>query len=274
MSTPPVQRRTPAELAALALRVPVEAVTSVEPIKHGLTNESWLVRTAGDAVIVRASTVADDALLIDRRSEAQVLEEVARAGIGAPVLLCDPVQRVLVTRHAGRTWTPDEAMRDANVSRVAHLLRRLHGLPIPAGVRRVDLGAIVSGYLQTLDERGIRVTLATQAMRECAEQVAQALRRGGSECLCHNDVHHLNIVDDGEIRLIDWEYAGAGEPLFDLASICVYHRYPKPKREQLLSEYASGLPSQASSMGWRRLELACWLFDYIRDLWLAVRQAT
>jgi len=24
-------------------------------------------------------------------------------------------------------------------------------------------------------------------------------------------------------------------------------------------------------VSWQRLELACWLFDYIRDLWLAVR---
>jgi hypothetical protein len=34
----------------------------------------------------------------------------------------------------------------------------------------------------------------------------------------------------------------------------------------LLSAYAA--PSEAVS--WQRLELACWLFDYIRDLWLAV----
>jgi hypothetical protein len=47
----------------------------------------------------------------------------------------------------------------------------------------------------------------------------------------------------------------------------VYHRYRRSQRERLLSAYAA--PSEAVS--WQRLELACWLFDYIRDLWLAVR---
>ena len=69
------------------------------------------------------------------------------------------------------------------------------------------------------------------------------------------------------LRLIDWEYAGVGEPLFDLASVCVYHRYRRSQRERLLSAYAA--PSEAVS--WQRLELACWLFDYIRDLWMAVQ---
>ena len=53
--------------------------------------------------------------------------------------------------------------------------------------------------------------------------------RGGAPC--HNDVHHLNVVGGDELRLIDWEYAGAGEPLFDLASVCVYHGYDRTRRE-------------------------------------------
>jgi len=93
------------------------------------------------------------------------------------------------------------------------------------------------------------------------------LSKGSTACLCHNDVHHLNVVGGENLRLIDWEYAGVGEPLFDLASACVYHRYGRSQRERLLSTY--GAPSDTIS--WQRLELACWLFDYIRDLWMAVR---
>ena len=39
--------------------------------------------------------------------------------------------------------------------------------------------------------------------------------------------------DDGRLRLIDWEYSGVGQRLFDLASVCVYHKYDKLQREQL-----------------------------------------
>jgi thiamine kinase-like enzyme len=134
-------------------------------------------------------------------------------------------------------------------------------------VRAVDLASTVHGYLRTLDERGRRSGLTSPPLRECADKTAMQLRKGSTACLCHNDVHHLNIVDGDSLRLIDWEYAGVGEPLFDLASVCVYHRYRRAQRERLLSAYAA--PSETVS--WQRLELACWLFDYIRDLWLAVR---
>ena len=82
-----------------------------------------------------------------------------------------------------------------------------------------------AAIFRTLDERGIRSGLTLPALRECADETAMQLRKGSTPSLCHNDVHHLNIVDGASLRLIDWEYAGVGEPLFDLASLCVYHRY-------------------------------------------------
>ena len=89
---------SPALVGAAALGVEPESVVDVEPIKHGLTNESWLVRTRTDAVIVRSSNPAANELRIDRASESVVLEVVAAAGIGPPVLLNDPQRNLLVTR--------------------------------------------------------------------------------------------------------------------------------------------------------------------------------
>lgn len=259
-----------AQVAAVALDLRVGAIRDIEPIKHGLTNRSWLVQTEGDRCVVRLSDIgAAQELQIDRNSEAAVLQLVARTGIGPEVLRCDPERGILVTRYLGPTWSAQDAQSGDNIERIAALLRRLHALDAPANVRAVDLASTVHGYIRTLDERGIHSGLALPALRECADKTAMELRKGSTSCLCHNDVHHLNMVDGESLRLIDWEYAGIGEPLFDLASVCVYHRYRKPQRERLLTAYAAAAPSAAVS--WQRLELACWLFDYIRDLWMAVR---
>ena len=95
----------------------------------------------------------------------------------------------------------------------------------------------------------------------------EELRAASIPCLCHNDVHHLNVVGRGEPMLIDWEYAGSGDPAFDLASVCVYHRYGPAQRSLLLDAYgAAGRGVDAE-----RLERACWIFEYVRDLWTAVR---
>lgn len=257
------------DVAARTLRVPPEAILTCEQIKHGLTNQSWLVRTKQEDVVVRISNTSEEALQIDRKSEALVLAAVDEAGIGPEVILCDPEQRVLVTRYLGDTWSEADAVQEENIQRLGQLFRRLHRVAPAAGVRRVELNDTLEGYFRTLQERGIQPALTTKSLRERALQVAAKLRENSAATLCHNDVHHLNVTDDGKLRLIDWEYAGVGQRLFDLASVCVYHKYDKLQREQLLSAYTS----LTELTTWHRLELACWLFDYVRDLWMAVRES-
>lgn len=256
---------SPAELAAQALQVDLRELTVVDPIKHGLTNESWLVRFVNDAVVVRISNAASDMLQIDRASEAIILDTTGRMGIGAPVLLCDPQRRLLVTRYLGANWSESDARQAGNIARLGKLFRKLHSIHPPAGVHRVALLNVVDAYLQTLSEHS-RKHDAAQAAR--ARAFAEVLDEGAM-CLCHNDVHCLNIVADDSIRFIDWEYAGLGSPLFDLASVCVYHAYDASQRDALLTAYAR--PAVASP---ELLVQACELFDYIRRLWTQVRGLT
>ena len=261
---------SPGEVAAL---VPgVGAVLSVERIKHGLTNESWLVRTRNDALVVRMSNTSESSLQIHRASETLILPAVARAGIGPEVLLCDPSRHLLVTRYLGPTWTAADSVRSDNILRIAALLRRLHALAPPPGVHTVDFKAAVERYLVTLDEHDRRSAAGGAALWAKACDVAEMLQEDSRRCLFHNDVHAMNIVNAGEsgLRLIDWEYAGLGQPLFDLASLCMYHRYDGEQRVQLLTAYDPA----SDRMSVRRLELACWLLGYVRDLWTAVRETT
>lgn len=261
----------PADVAAALPGIDIGRIESIERIKHGLTNESWLVRAERAALVIRLSNPAEASLQINRASEAAILTAVAREGIGPEVIRCDPAQHMLVTRYAGTTWSEADATNAENIERIAGLLRRLHGLSPPAGAQRVDLTTVIDGYLATLDAHGVHCAIAVPALRIRAHEIAAVLKRDSVPCLCHNDVHALNIVDapDGgrdTLRLIDWEYAGLGESFFDLAALCVYHRYDWRQREQLLSAYG------AQPDSWDRLELTCWLFDYVRKLWMAVRQ--
>jgi thiamine kinase len=259
---------SPAEISALLPAGVVGQIRSLERIKHGLTNDSWRVITDRADLVLRRGNASEASLQIDRESEARVLELVAVADLGPQVLLNDHRNRVLITRYAGPTWTPDQALDCFNIDRLATTFARLHGLAVPDGVHRLDLHQVVRGYVTTLAEHDAGATLRTAALEARATHIVEALGRMARECLCHNDVHALNIVDDGTLRLIDWEYAGIGDPFFDLASVCVYHTYDRHRRQRLLSSYLQSNDDDP----YRRLELACWLFEYVRDLWMAVRE--
>lgn len=256
-------------LAVRALSVTPQAVTHCVPIKHGLTNENWLVRTAQDAVVVRISNAAEDALQIDRVSEAAILNMMDAAGIGAPVLMCDPAARTLVTRYLGEHLPQAALQLPENIVRVAQLVKRLHGLAPPAQAKTIDLQQSLTQYFQTLDVWGwgAAQSLSDPAVRSRAMHAAQMLHSRFPAVLCHTDIHHRNLVDDGRVlRLIDWEYAGISAPAFDLASLCVFERFDAAQRRLLLEHYAG-----TAAHAWTEsLEVACWLFDYVRALWFAV----
>jgi thiamine kinase len=256
-----------ARLAADTLGVAVARIERAERIKGGLTNESWLVTGAGERVVVRVSTADEAALQIDRTSEGRVLAEVQRAGVGPEVLRWHPEGRLLVTRYIpGTVWTREDARAPDNIRRLAILLRQLHSLTVRDDIAVVDLPLILDRYWSTLADRG-QSDPPSRWTRDELHAAAVELSLGSRHCLCHNDAHHLNVIDTGRLWLLDWEYAGLGSPWFDLASVACNHDYSEVERRQLLRHYLGSEDPDAL----RRLDLACRLFDHIRKLWLAVR---
>ena len=57
---------------------------------------------------------------------------------------------------------------------------------------------------------------------------------------CHNDLLSANFIDDGtRLWLVDWEYAGMGDPFFDLGNFAVNHELAEEGENELLAAYGS-----------------------------------
>jgi len=234
----------------------------------GLSNRAWRVDHGGEAWFARLG-LPDAALLgADRDSECRLLAAVSAHGIAPPVLECDPASGLLVTRFVeGRTWRREDALQPDNLRRIGRLFTELHGLPVPAGVREISFQR--QAYrLSALLPGGDR--LATELAHRAArawEQLAGAPR---AHALCHNDVHHLNVLDDGaRIWLVDWEYGGRGDPLMDVAGFLAMHEAGPGETSVLMSAYRG--PGSADA---GMLDVARWLFDYVQWLWYRTRFAT
>src|SRR4029077_12946944 len=98
--------------------------------------------------------------------------------------------------------------------------RRFHdSAPIPG---RFDAQAVVDDYRRVAEERGVALPPALSVSRCFAERIGAA-RGPQPEAPCHNDLLNANFLDDGEVRIVDWEYAGMGDRFFDLANFSVNH---------------------------------------------------
>jgi aminoglycoside phosphotransferase (APT) family kinase protein len=86
--------------------------------------------------------------------------------------------------------------------------------------------------------------------------------------VCHSDLHVLNLIDRGQsLILLDWEYAHAAEPLWDLAGWSGNNDLEEPLRHELLRGYLERTPTHEDHA---RLSLLIWLFDYVCWLWSAL----
>lgn len=258
------ERELREKLRACAATRPL-AAGRVTRIEGGLSNRAWRLDADGERWFVRLGHPQAARLGVDRNSECAVLRAVAAAGLAPGVYVCAPAEGLLVTRFiAGRTWSAADARSPANLRRVAACLRRLHELPVPEGVHRVD-------YARQAARLAAALPANDAAGAELAGRAAAVLARsddgGHATALCHNDLHHLNVLDDGSrLWLVDWEYGGRGNPLFDVAGFLALHDLGPGPTEAFLESYGRLRPSDR-----RHLDDARWLFDYVQWLWYRSR---
>ena len=255
------------ELESMVARhVPGEGEPEIHRLSDGLVNETYRVLRGGRAYALRVAATNFYDLGLDRAWEARVLERAAAADL-APVLeYCDPQRGILIARWVdGRLWSPADVRRQSNIARVAELMRRIHGMPMPMPARAMSpakwieyYGAALTRPPQTWGAR----ELSAAAARRLA---ALAALPGVNPVICHSDLHTLNMVDRGtSLVLLDWEYAHAADPLWDLAGWSANNDLEGNLSHDLLASYTGRPPTHNEYL---RLRLLGWLYDYVCLLW-------
>ena len=88
-------------------------------------------------------------------------------------------------------------------------------------------------------------------VREWMEQLMDRLDElSRPSCLCHIDANVDNclVLPDGQMRLLDWEYAGMCDPLIDVSMCAIYSYYDDEQMDRLLELYLGRKPSQEERM--------------------------
>jgi thiamine kinase-like enzyme len=241
-----------------------------EKLEGGLSNQNFLVRDGADSYVVRLVGGDDSAHGIVRDREVAVSRAAHRAGIAPELVLAEA--GVLVLRFvAGRALGADDVRSPAMLARIAELLRRSHRdiaphLRGPAPCFWVFHA--LREYLAQLDAQG-RLPGRTARLRRI---VAQLERTVGPTrlALTHNDLMPGNIIDDGRrLWLIDWEFAGFGAPLFDLASLAVDNEIDEAGQAQLLAFYF-GRPASTALL--RRFTAMVLAAELREALWARIQQ--
>jgi len=203
----------------------------------GLTN---LVFKAGDFCLRIPGKGTQE--YINRANEAVAAREAAKAGVSPEVLHVD--HGVMVTRFiaGAQTMSPEKfRTRPGSPARAGKAFRTLHGSGAVFPFR-FELFAMIDDYLKVLSTKDVALPAGYHdVVREAGTVRAALAAHPLPLAACHCDPLCENFLDTGErMWIVDWEYSGMNDPLWDLGDLSVEGQFDIAQDEEMMQAYFGG----------------------------------
>ena len=182
------------------------------------------------------STATDS--IINRRNEKTSLIKAKQLGIDPTYIYADVNEGWKISRFVPQFREPDYGSF-ADSQKVLSVLRKLHAsdVKVDYGMRPWEDALSMQKLLTGKDPNCFVPHEALKA--KIGRLYQMTLGDGVEKCFCHGDTYRPNwmLLPDGDVILIDWEYAGFSDPGIDVGYYIVDAMYDFPDAERFIKEY-------------------------------------
>lgn len=234
----------------------------------GMTNHSYKVtREDGQEYLVRIPGEGTEEM-INRKDERKSTELACQLGIDSELLyFSDDGRKVMRFIRDPQPMSEEVMRREENIRQAARIFRRLHTCGVDTGVR-FEVFEMAALYEKIIRDGGVALYGDYLSVKEKVMAIKAEVDRDGeaSRVPCHNDSLIGNWVLDGEgqLYLIDWEYSGMNEAMWDLSCLSIEADYAPEHDTSLLNAYYG----REATIPERKCFAAAKLYvDYLWTLW-------
>jgi thiamine kinase-like enzyme len=237
------------------------------PLGGGITNCNFRVDVGGEAFVLRIAGADTELLGINREYEYAANLAAGKLGIAPEVYYFIRPEGYLVTRFiTGRPILPEEICQPENIRRVMDLVRRIHSMPEIPG--NFDVFRIVADYAEIARRYQVAFPQNFNWLIERLQAAEKALNSHAlTLCPCHNDLLNANFLTNGQLYVLDWEYAGMGDIFFDLANFSDHHQLTDEQDRWLLKCYFE----EVTASQWAHLKIMKIMSDLREATWALVQ---
>lgn len=234
----------------------------------GMTNHSYKVtRPDGQEYLVRIPGEGTEEM-INRADERKSTELACRLDIDSELLYFgDDGTKIMRFIHNPQPIDEEIMRRPEYLTQAAKIFRRLHTCGEDTGVR-FEVFEMSDLYERLIREGGVALYDDYDAVRQEVMRIKSEADAGGQapRVPCHNDslIGNWVIEEGGRLYLIDWEYSGMNEAMWDLSCLSIEAEYTPENDAQLLEAYYDREPSAEEK---RRFAAAKVYVDYLWTLW-------
>jgi len=261
-----------AALDRLGIRGAVEGGQAAVQRLGGLTNRVYLIANSHRDYVLRIPGKGTEEY-INRKVEAVAARGAARAGV-SPAVLATTEDGLMLTAAIpdAVTLSPEGfASIPGAPTRAAHVLRKLHGSGETFDFR-FELFAMIDDYLKLLSTKASELPDGYHDVLASAETVRSALEAHPLPLApCHCDPLSENFIDaGGRMWLVDWEYSGMNDPLWDVGDVIIEAKLSPDKEREFIHAYFGGAPTAAEH---GRVVIYKAMCDLLWTLWGLIQHA-
>jgi len=240
------------------------------PLSGGITNLNFKVEADGKSYVIRLAGDGTDLLGIKRDVEHEANKAAGELGIAPEIMYFIEPEGYIVTRFVNGKPIPPEVIKQPDyLARVAQKIRLFHrhGPKLKGEFnvfKRIEMLTKVS------KSHGSNFPKDWDWIMQKMNEARKALEKDPyTPTPCHDDLLNLNWLEEdvpgeiGELRLLDWEYAGMGDIFFDLGNFSHHHRLNDEQVRFFLNEYFG----EVTSKHYARLRLMWPMSELHEAMW-------
>ncbi len=234
----------------------------------GMTNHSYkITRNDGQEYLVRIPGDGTEEM-INRQDERKSTELGCKLGIDSELLYFgDDGRKVMRFIKNPRPMSEEVMRKKENLTQAAKIFHKLHTCGVDTGVR-FEVFEMADLYEKIIKDGGVAFYDDYDSIKNTVMEIKAEVDKDGQapRVPCHNDslVGNWVLDENGKLYLIDWEYSGMNEAMWDLSCLSIEAEYTSKNDDELLSAYYD----RAATVEEKKKFIAAKLYvDFLWTLW-------
>ncbi|MGL5117737.1 MAG: phosphotransferase [Plesiomonas shigelloides] len=240
----------------------------------GMTNKNYLITINNKKYVLRIAG-AGTTSIINRYFEKINAKEVSRIGVDKELIYFNEETGVKISEYIEKaeTLNPETSKKNENLLLTSNLLKKLHTSNIRFE-NKFNVFNEIEKYENLIrnKERIYQKYEDYLENRKYIFNLEKILKKNGMIIVaCHNDTVPENFIknDKNEIYLIDWEYSGMNDPMWDLAAHSLESNFGEKEENIFLENYFEKKIKKEDVL---RIECYKILQDFLWSIWTILKE--
>lgn len=201
-------------------------VISIDILHGGMSNYNYIVQTTDKRYVVRVPGENAEKF-VDRTIEQYHLSLIEELEVNQKVIYFDVVSGVKISEYIEGDNLGESKVE---VNEISELFKKYHKV-----VSNYDYNPFLrlekyESYLTNQDDKYFQLKKQFMAYKDDLLSI--------DKVFCHNDSQPLNMIKvDQKIYLLDWEYAGNNDPMYDIVCFCEDFGADSSFAKELICDY-------------------------------------